>query len=167
MGWLNENAGAVQAIATVILVLLTAAYASITFVLARHADRQVKATARASEAQALLSVIVFLQQQFVRDARNIVGRMNRPQDWESEWSKSELDAASIVCSTFDAASQLVVYGLIDPEPFTTSYGPRLVQAYHVCEPYIISRRNAGMGPTFWASFEERACAASARFSTPG
>jgi hypothetical protein len=166
MDWLNENSGAIQAVATIVLVVLTAAYATLTLILARSARRQLEATRRASEGQAVLSIVTFLQIPQVREARAIVRNMNRPSDWESEWSKKEQNAVSLVCSSYDAAAMLITSGLVEAEPFTTTWGPSIIACYDVCEPYVLSMRERASGSTYWSSFEAVARAASEKLPLP-
>lgn len=50
MGWLNTNAGAIQAIATIVLVLVTAGYVVLTDRIAKASEASAEAGRRASEA---------------------------------------------------------------------------------------------------------------------
>jgi len=164
MDWLNENAGAIQAVATVLLVLLTTIYATLVARQARLADHQVKEMARGSRAQATIDIMKFLQAEYVRDARRIVRSMAPTEDWEREWTENQVEAAGIVCSSFDAVSMLVENDLLDKEPFTSTWAVTLVKCFEVCEPYIKSLRADQSGPTFWANFERAAAAAREKLS---
>jgi hypothetical protein len=154
--WLNENSGAIQAVATVLLVLLTAVYASLVAREARFADRQVKEVARGSRAQATIDIMMFLQAEYVRDARRTVRAMVPTENWEEAWTEKQIEAVGIVCSSFDAVAMLVENNLLDEEPFTTTWGVTLVKCFEVCEPYIGSLRADQSGPTFWSNFERAA-----------
>jgi hypothetical protein len=157
MQWLNHNAGGIEAIATAVLVLLTAAYASLTFRQAKAAERQVDATTRATRAQTILDVVGFLQSEAIRDARTAVRRLS--PDW-SKWSVDETKAAATVCASFDVVAMLGSNNLLDNELFTINWGVALVQCFRICQPYIESRRADGAGPTYWLQFERAAKEAS-------
>ena len=160
MDWLNENSGAIQAISTVLLVLLTAAYAVLLRRQIRSADRQVEMVAKGSQTQATIDIMMFLQAEYVRDARRTVRSMRPSENWERDWTAQEIEAVGIVCSSFDAVAMLAEHDLMDPEPFTTGWAVTLVKCYEVCEPYIRSLREDQSGPTFWSNFERAAAAAA-------
>ena len=153
MHWLNGNAGGIEAIATVVLVLLTAVYASLTFRQAKAAERQVDATTRATRAQTILDVVGFLQAEHVRDARAMVRQLS--PDCRA-WSKDEERAAATVCASFDVVAMLVSNDLLDKVPFTTNWDVALVQCFRICEPFIEGVRADGAGPTYWLQFETAA-----------
>jgi hypothetical protein len=151
--WLNDNSGAIQAVATVLLVLVTMAYATLVRWQARLSERQVKETARGSQAQATIDVMLFLQAEYVRDARRTVRAMPPNDAWEEAWTPGQIEAVGIVCSSFDAVAMLVLNDLLDEDPFVGTWAITLVKCYEVCEPYIRRLREDQSGPTFWKNFE--------------
>jgi hypothetical protein len=165
MGWLNHNAAAIQAVATVMLVLLTGAYATMTFFLSKHAREQILVTARASDAQTMLKVIDQLQAEHVRAARKIV-QARLPLSPAAPWSAEEQHAAGVVCAAYDAIAMLVANELIDEEPFTTNWAGSLVRCYVACKPYIELIRKES-GEVYWKHFEDAALRANARVAFPG
>jgi hypothetical protein len=164
--WLNENSGAIQASATTVLVVLTAAYAWLVRKQAKAADLQVREVAKSSRTQAMIQVMLFLQAEYVREARRVVRGMTPREDWEKHWSQDQIEAVGIVCSSFDAIANLVDHGLLDDELLTTTWGVTLVRCFSVCEPYIRSLREDQSGPTFWRSFEQAARRAERRADAP-
>ncbi len=155
MDWLNENSGAIQAISTVLLVLLTAAYAVLLRRQNRAANLQVEAMAKGSQAQAMIDITMFLQAEYVRDARRMVRSMSPSEDW----TEKQVDAVGIVCSSFDAVARLGENGLIDPEPFIATWAATLIRCHEVCKPYIQSMQKDRSGPTYWSAFVDAATAA--------
>ena len=166
MHWLNENSGAIQATATTVLVVLTGAYAWLVRKQAKAADLQVREVAKSSRTQAMIEVMLFLQAEYVREARRVVRGMTPREDWEQHWSQDQIEAVGIVCSSFDAVANLVDHGLLDDELLTTTWGVTLVRCFTVCEPYIRSLREDQSGPTFWRSFEEAARRAERNIDAP-
>jgi hypothetical protein len=75
-----------------------------------------------------------------------------------------VEAAGIVCSSFDAVAMLVENDLLDKEPFTTTWAVTLVKCFEVCEPYIKGLREDQSGPTFWSNFERAAEAARGKLN---
>jgi hypothetical protein len=156
----------VQALATVVLVALTATYALLTRRLAILADRQGKIAQRTAEAQKVLTVVGFLQAEYVRDARTTIRALKPSENWKAEWTTDQKKAAGIVSSTFDVIAMLVLNDLLDEEPFTTNWADALTTCFTVCEPYIHAMRADGAGPSYWGSYEKLALIASEKVDLP-
>lgn len=152
MQWLNENAGAVQAVATIALVILTGLYATITLALANRAREQVKVMRETSQANAAISLVRFLQEPDVRKARATVRGLAPTKDWIHAWSPDEQSAASLVCSSYDVAGILITHQLVLAAPLITNWGPSLAACFDACEPFIQDMRQSS-GPTYWSNFE--------------
>jgi hypothetical protein len=146
-------------------VVLTAAYAWLVRKQAKAADLQVREVAKSSRTQAMIEVMLFLQAEYVREARRVVRGMTPGEDCE-HWSQDQIEAVGIVCSSFDAVANLVDHGLLDDDLLTTTWGVTLVRCFSVCEPYIQSLREDQSGPTFWRSFEQAARRAEHRLDAP-
>ena len=152
MNWLNGNSGGIQAVGTVLLVIITAMYASVTLTMANRARQQVEMTTRASQVQATLSIIQYLQSPDVRAARAIVRNLKPTTDWMRDWTPDEQSAAASVCASYDAAAMLIVQRYVEPEPLVTTWGPSVSACFRICEPFIRSLKETN-GPAYWRHFE--------------
>jgi len=138
----------VQAISTLIIALTFFFYLRELKTLRAQLDE----ARRSTMAQSFMSLINFLQQDPVREAREIVIRTLRNRPYET-WDVKQLRSASKVCSTYDVASILIKMGLVPVDPVAENWGPSIVACYEICEPHIANlQRPEESGPTYWDDF---------------
>ena len=156
----------VQAIATIGILLTLIVYAKQLSVMQRQlkasenaaADQlsvmqeQLKASESAAVGQNLLTLANFLQDETVRDAREIVIKTLCSKS-RFEWTEEEERAAAKVCSTYDLASQIIRQGLVPLEAIAENWGPSIKKCYEILEPYIQEMQKPEKGgPAYWDDF---------------
>ena len=107
---------------------------------------QLRAMRAASSAQNILSVITYLQEPTVREARRVV-RMELKSKPLSEWTDGDKRAASLVQSTYDIAGILIKSRLVPKEVFTENWGGSITDCHAVLAPYLDALRSESSGAT--------------------
>ena len=114
---------------------------------------QLRAMQRGASGQNTLSVVTFLQAQYVRDARTTVRAQlkNKPYD---DWTETDKSAASLVCSTYDTAAILIFeQRLVPADPFTSHWGASIRDCYEICRRHIAEmQKPENSGSKYWKSF---------------
>ena len=117
----------------------------------RNMQKQLAESRRASEAQNLLSVAAFLENEDLRLARKLVLTILDPDRYET-WSDPQLDAASRVCSTYTVAGAILDQSPIPRQPFFKTWGYSIRECHRILKPHIDARRGTAE-PGFWAYFD--------------
>lgn len=152
MTWLDEHSAAVQAVCTVALLLITAAYAWLTRSIAKASERSLSMTAQATRVESLLRLTEFLQAPEVRAARTHVREVLRNSRDHRAWSTQDRRSADTVCATYDPVGVLISEGLVEREPFLTVWGPSIRDCFSILEHYIKFRQSTS-GSVYWSNFE--------------
>ena len=114
---------------------------------------QLRAMQRGAVGQNILSLVNFLQAPYVRDARHSVRGPLRAKSYK-DWTDEEKRDASLVCSTYDAAS-ILIYGqrLVPGEPFISNWAASIKDCYEICKDHITEmQREENSGPRYWSNF---------------
>jgi hypothetical protein len=110
-------------------------------------------TARlASQSQNILTVINFLQQSQVHDARRtLIGLTSIPFE---QWTLEERTAVDKACGSYDVAGILVKQGIVPKEIIIDNWGDSIKKCHNAAEPLIAEYRKPDQrGPNFWDDFE--------------
>jgi hypothetical protein len=106
-----------------------------------------------SKAQSGLSLVDFLQEPDVREARHTVRAVLSKKSME-EWSDKEKDHASRVTANYDVAGALVKSDIAPIDLVAANWGPSIIHCYEVLEPWIEAHRNRpGAHATYWSNFK--------------
>ena len=114
---------------------------------------QLRAMQRGAVGQNIVSLVNFLQAPYVRDARRTVRASLKAKLYE-HWTEKEKRDASLVCSTYDAASILIYrQGLVPPDPFIKNWGASIKDCYEICKDHITEmQKEENSGPLYWTNF---------------
>ena len=117
--------------------------------------KQLKTMRTSATGQNILSLVNFLQAPHVRDSRTIVREILNSKPYGS-WTAEEKRAASLVCSTYDAAAILIFQQrLVPSEPFVTNWGGSIKACYEILEPHMIEMRKPELsGEEYWDNFRQ-------------
>lgn len=119
----------------------------------RVMSRQLLSMEETSRAQSGLSLVDFLQEPDVREARHTVRAVLSQKPME-EWTGSEKDHASRVTANYDVAGALVKSGIAPVDLVAANWGPSIIHCYEVLEPWIEAHRNRpGARETYWSNFK--------------
>lgn len=119
----------------------------------RILTRQLLYMQETSRAQSGLSLVDFLQEPDVREARRTVRAVlsQKPMD---EWTENEKDHASRVTANYDVAGALVKSGIAPVDLVAANWGPSIIHCYDILEPWIEAHRNRpGARSTYWSNFK--------------
>lgn len=116
--------------------------------------RQLKETQRTTQAQTYTTVLSHLQNEEVRRARRVVFRLK----WKSpkDWSREEIDAAEIVCHTYDAVGQMVQHEFLSKEMILKNWGYSLRKSWPILSPLIKEYRRRRDACELWDDYERLA-----------
>lgn len=119
----------------------------------RVMSRQLLSMQETSRAQSGLSLVDFLQESDVREARHTVRAVLSQKPME-EWTGDEKDHASRVTANYDVAGALVKSGIAPIDLIAANWGPSIIHCYEVLEPWIEAHRNRlGARATYWSNFK--------------
>jgi hypothetical protein len=96
---------------------------------------QLRAMRSASTSQNILSVLNYLQDAEVREARRLVLTQLKEKPLAS-WTEDERRAASLVYSTYDMAGILIRRGFVPKDLFVSNWGESIVRCYKILEPFL-------------------------------
>ncbi len=121
-----------------------------TFVATLH---QLAVMRRGSKAQNILSIVNFLQDPRVREARTEVRRHLTAKDYVS-WTQDDKLYADIVCSNYDVLAVLLLKeNLVNPDLFLDNWGPSIRHCFEVLKPHIEEMQKPNnSGPYYWDDF---------------
>jgi hypothetical protein len=106
-----------------------------------------------SKAQSGLSLVGFLQEPDVREARHTVRAVLSQKPME-EWTDREKDHASRVTANYDVAGALVKSGIAPVDLVAANWGPSIIHCYEVLKPWVEAHRNRpGARATYWSNFK--------------
>ena len=106
-----------------------------------------------SRAQSSLSLVQFLQEPDVRQARHTVRELlsQKPMD---QWTDEEKFHASRVVANYDVAGALVKSGMASVDLIAANWGPSIIHCYQVLEPWINATRDRpGAHAKYWSNFK--------------
>jgi hypothetical protein len=101
----------------------------------RTMAEQVAAVRRSTNAQQILSLLSFIESDEVRAALTVVHTTLHRKHF-SDWTESELQAASKTCISFATVGAIVRSGLVPVEPLLEGWEPSLRRCYQVLEPFL-------------------------------
>lgn len=152
MKWLNQNSGAVQAVATVVLVAVTAIYAYLTRSISREMKSQREDAQTMARTTNLLALAEFLQNSDARAARRHVLHTLASKPYV-EWTDADRLEAGRVCSSYDLAGILVRRTLVDKDLVVDNWGPSIFRCYQVLRPHIQEMQTMDRGGSrYWDDF---------------
>jgi hypothetical protein len=113
--------------------------------------RQLKAMQHGATGQNILPLVNYLQAENVREARTTVRKNLKGKSFNS-WTDDEKLKASLVCSSYDAASLLIFrQKLVPSDPFIRNWGPSIKDCYEICRPFIDEmQKPENSGPAYWS-----------------
>lgn len=114
---------------------------------------QLRATQRGATGQNILSLVTFLQAQYVREARTTVRAQLKAKPY-TVWTEKEKREAGLVCSTYDVAGILIFQQrLVPADPFISNWGPSIRNCYEICKEHIAEmQKPENSGPEYWNDF---------------
>lgn len=107
----------------------------------------------ASRGQNFFVLVNFLQTENIRAARAIV--LDRLAKLEPEilWTESDSAAASLVCSSYDAAIIAYKLDIVPRNAFLENWGPSIKACYTVLRNFVTERQKQ-RGSDYWNDFQE-------------
>ena len=143
----------IQIIAQIISAVALVVTLTIYYLQLRTMGKQLAAMRQGTDAQHILSLMSFIESEEVRTARQLVyTRLHRKQ--VSDWTESELQAASRVCASFATIGRLLKSGIVPIEPIVEGWEPTLRRSYQILEPFILEmRKPENGGPQYWMGFD--------------
>ncbi len=119
----------------------------------RTMSEQLEAMRRSTTAQHILSLLSFIESDEVRAAETVVyTRLHRKHF--SEWTESELQAATKLCASFATAGAVLRSGLVPVEPLVEGWEPSLRRCYQILEPFLREmQKPENGGPQYWIGFD--------------
>lgn len=112
--------------------------------------RQLSEARRATQAQAFSTVFNILQEQKVRQARKTVFSLKEKP--LLKWTKKEIKAADIVCSTYDVVGIMIRNHLLPKEFIVDSWGPSLIRSWEILN-FLIDEYRKESGSEYWNDYE--------------
>ncbi len=114
---------------------------------------QLQSGTKASVAQNLLTIINFLQAEYVRDARTtVITRLDKIRF--EDWNENLKYQAGVVCSTYDVTAIIIKQGLIPKEPIIDNWGRSILKSHSILQPYITEMQKPDQGGSkYWSNFE--------------
>lgn len=106
----------------------------------RVMSRQLVAMQKTAQAQSGLSLVAFLQDPKVREARQTV-RAVLAQKAMAHWTEGEKDHASRVAENYDVVGALVKSGMAPVDLIVENWGSSIIHCYEALKPWIDDRRN--------------------------
>jgi hypothetical protein len=126
---------------------------SLYYLQLRTMGKQLAAMQRGADAQQILSLLNFIESEEVRVAREVVYTVLHRKHL-SEWTKSELEAASRVCASFATTGRVLRTGIVPIEPVLEGWEPALRRCYQILEPFLREKQKPeNGGPQYWAGFD--------------
>lgn len=126
---------------------------SIYYLQLRTMGKQLAAMQQGTDAQYILSLMSFIESDEVRAAREVVYTRLRRKPF-GEWTESELQAASRVCSSFSTTGRVLKSGIVPIEPILEGWEPTIRWCYQTLEPFIQEmRKPENGGPQYWIGFD--------------
>lgn len=119
----------------------------------RVMSHQLVSMQETSRAQSALSLVDFLQEPNVREARHTVRAILSQKPME-HWTDEEKDHASRITANYDVVGALVKTGIAPVDLIAANWGPSIIHCYEVLEPWIEAHRNRpGAHATYWSNFK--------------
>ncbi|MBV9959603.1 MAG: hypothetical protein JO360_14350 [Acidobacteria bacterium] len=119
----------------------------------RTMGKQLAAMQQGTAAQHILSLMSFIESDEIRAARVIVYTKLRRKPF-SEWTESELLAASRVCSSFSTTGTVLKSGIVPIEPILEGLEQTIHGFYQILEPFIREmRKPENGGPQYGIGFD--------------
>lgn len=119
---------------------------------AKNLQEQLIETRKATALDGILRVIDRLQDEKVRNAREVLYRVSLDQKKPYEdWAEDEKKDAEIPCHHFDVVGMLTRLDLL-PSEFLDSWSSTIKKSWEAAKPLIDARR-ARDGDAFWKDFE--------------
>ena len=115
--------------------------------------RQLQAMQKASHGQNFFSLVNFLQSQHLRDDRAIVLEKLGRMPANTVWHGSDIAAASLVCSSYDAAIIAYKLNIFPAQAFLKNWGPSIRDCYGILRQFVADRQ-AERGPDYWNNFQK-------------
>jgi hypothetical protein len=87
----------------------------------------------------------------VRRARKLIFKLkNKPIE---NWNQEEIEAAEIVCSTYDTVALMIRHKLLPSDIIAHSWGSSLRNSFQILAPLIRRYRQDFVSPEYWANYE--------------
>jgi hypothetical protein len=113
--------------------------------------RQLRETRYTTHAQAYSTVIEILQDEKVRQARKIVFSLkDKPL---VKWTPEEINAAQVVCYTYDVVGQMARHHLVPKKIVVDSWGASLRNTWPILSQLIHKYRNEFEASEYWDDYE--------------
>jgi hypothetical protein len=115
---------------------------------------QLSTMRKSSKSQNILSVINFIQERDVRDARKLAITKLKPDKYSS-WTDGDKDKASLVCSNYEVLAILILEGKYVPDNIFLEYwGPSIIKCFENLKPHIKEmQKPENSGLKYWSNFE--------------
>lgn len=93
-----------------------------------------------------------LQEERIRQARNVVFTHLKSKPLET-WSPEEVQAAEVVCSTYDTVGIMTKYGVLPVEWVADNWGYSLRETWKILEPFVQKYRTERKVAEYWDDYE--------------
>lgn len=138
MDW--TEVGALATAITALIILVTGIFAIL----------QLFEMKRTSQVSAFISVVQFLQEERVREARRLLSSL-REKKFE-EWTPEEIQVAELVCCRYDIVGIMVDNKLIKKKLIIQEWWRSIIVSWESAQPLISKYKNE-RGRDFWNNFE--------------
>ncbi len=119
----------------------------------RTMSKQLEAMRQGTDAQHILSLMSFIESDEMRAAREVVYTKLHRKPFH-EWTESELQAASRVCSSLSTTGMVLKSGIVPIEPVLEGLEPTIRGFYQILEPFIREmRKPENGGPQYGIGFD--------------
>lgn len=146
--WLDTHAGAVQAVATIVLVLLTFTYVLLTRSLAKHTKSSVEQVRDTAQTATTLRVMVDVFREWRANEKIMKGRILVRRYMEQQEDKPPVDQGYgalphevvAVSHYLDNLGALVGYRVVDEATVRLFIGGAVIAMWRFFEPYCVVER---------------------------
>jgi len=112
-------------------------------------NKQIQDNREYFKGQNFISIINYLQDDRIREARRYVINKLYKKDYIN-WNEKDNKMASIVCSSYDTLAILVYINLIPKNIIIENYGPSIINCYNILKPFIIDmQKPENSGSQYW------------------
>lgn len=116
-------------------------------------SKQLETDRKTAEVQNILTIAGFLQVEDVRMARTQVIQNLENINYD-QWSESQKQAASKVCSSYATAGIILKTKMVPLAPIIENWGPSIRRCYGILKPHIDAMKKPDKGGSeFWSAFD--------------
>jgi len=137
---------------TAIGAIATAVSALIILPVSVFAARQLREMKRSGQLNAFVSVVEFLQEDRVRDARgHLISLKNKPDI--SGWSGDDIKAADLACRAYNSVAIMIEKGLIEKEFVLPEWQNSIMLCWEAAQP-LVKKYRGERNKKYWDSLQK-------------